>query len=87
MIAPIAAELPQTPQSSSEPQARRPRSLTAIRREPDMAFIDDATHTGRPLYDASSPVIRLPRQILTLAALATSVAIWAIIILIVANHF
>ena len=85
MIAPIAAELPQTPQSSPEPLALRSRSFSALHREPDMAFIDDATHTGRPLYDA--PIWRVPRQLLTLAALATSLAIWAILILAVVGRF
>ena len=50
-----------------------------------MAFIDDAKHTGRPLY-ASSPR-RVPRQIYTLASLAVSVAIWAILILVIASRF
>jgi hypothetical protein len=49
-----------------------------------MAFIDDATHTGRPLCD--SAVYRMPRQLLTLAALATSIAIWAIMILVVVSQ-
>ena len=87
MIAPIAAELPQTPQSNSEPPARRPRSLTAIRREPDMAFIDDATHTGRPLSDSASFVMRTPRQLLLLAALATSIALWGVVIVLVLSQF
>ena len=49
-----------------------------------MAFIDDATHTGTPLHDTA--VSRIPRQLLTLAALATSVAIWAIMILVVLSQ-
>jgi len=53
--------------------------------EPSMAFIDDAKHTGRPLY-ASSPR-HIPRQIYTLASLAVSIAIWAILILVIASHF
>ena len=81
MIAPIAAELPQ---SVSEPPLHPSRFLSVDFKEPDMAFIDDATHTGMPLCD--SPIMRMPRQILTLAALATSVAIWAIIILLVAGR-
>ena len=44
-----------------------------------MAFIDDATHTGKPLYADS---VRIPRQYYTLAVLATSVAIWAIMIFV-----
>lgn len=51
-----------------------------------MAFIDDATHTGQPLYDAASPVMRIPRQFLTLAVLAVSVAIWAIMIVVVLSQ-
>ena len=43
-----------------------------------MAFIDDTRHTGKPLY--ASPGKRLPRQYYTLAALATSLLIWAIMI-------
>jgi hypothetical protein len=75
----IAAELPQTSQSSSEPGPQHSRFLTADCREPDMAFIDDATHTGKPLYADS---VRIPRQYYTLAVLATSVAIWAIMIFV-----
>jgi hypothetical protein len=55
-----------------------------IFKEPVMAFIDDATHTGTPLHDTA--VSRIPRQLLTLAALATSVAIWAIMILVVLSQ-
>jgi len=47
-----------------------------------MAFIDDARHTGKPLYAAD----RMPREFLTLAALAISVAIWAILIAVVASQ-
>jgi hypothetical protein len=53
--------------------------------EPSMAFIDDANHTGRPLYASSTR--RMPRQIYTLASLAMSVAIWAVLILVVASLF
>ncbi|HWU54659.1 MAG TPA: hypothetical protein VN175_04095 [Rhizomicrobium sp.] len=50
-----------------------------------MAFIDDAKHTGTPLYTSSST--RIPRQIYTLASLATSLAIWAVLILVVASQY
>jgi len=49
-----------------------------------MAYIDDARHSGRNLYAARGN--RIPRQILLLAALATSVAIWAVMILTVASQ-
>jgi len=45
--------------------------------EPEMAFLDDARHTGRPLC-ASDP---LPRQFYTLAMLGTSLLIWTILLL------
>jgi hypothetical protein len=51
--------------------------------EPDMAFIDDARHTGKPLYAHSA--YSMPRQIYTLAAIAVSLALWAVLIL-VAEH-
>ena len=41
-----------------------------------MAFIDDARHSGKPLYANSNG---LPRQFYTLAALGTSLLIWAVI--------
>lgn len=48
-----------------------------------MAFIDDATHTGRPVADS----VNIPRQYYTLAVLATSVAIWAIMIFVAYHLF
>jgi len=50
-----------------------------------MAYIDDTRHSGRNPYAVRSK--RIPRQILLLGALATSVAIWAIMILTVASQF
>jgi hypothetical protein len=50
-----------------------------------MAYIDDAVHSGRPLYASRSN--HVPRQILTLAALATSVSLWAIMVLVVARLY
>jgi hypothetical protein len=47
-----------------------------------MAFIDDATDTGRPTHAANS----LPRQYYTLAALGTSVLIWTIMIAVVLSQ-
>jgi len=81
----FAPELPQNPGHSSEPLSRRARFLTVMEMEPDMAFIDDARHTGTPLY--ASAVKPLPRQIYTLAWLAASLALWAIMILVVASQF
>jgi len=48
-----------------------------------MAFIDDATHTGRALYD--SPSKQWPRHYYTWAALGASLLIWAVMILAVAD--
>jgi hypothetical protein len=84
MIAPIAAEMPQTAQSASEPLSASSRFHRVTSMEPDMAFIDDARHTGRPLY-ATRPE-RMPRQFYTLAWLAAAVAIWAIVIMLVASQ-
>ena len=50
-----------------------------------MAFIDDATHTGRALYDA--PQKQWPRHYYTWAALGASLLIWAVMILAVVNPF
>jgi len=50
-----------------------------------MAFIDDATHTGRALYD--SPQTQWPRHYYTWAALGTSLLIWAVMIVAVVNPF
>jgi len=47
-----------------------------------MAFIDDARHTGRPLYASNSNV---PRQVYTLAVLGTSLLIW-VIVAVVLTH-
>jgi hypothetical protein len=47
-----------------------------------MAFIDDARHTGRPLYASNSNV---PRQVYTLAVLGTSLLIW-VILAVVLTH-
>jgi hypothetical protein len=52
--------------------------------EPKMAFLDDARHTGRPLYASQR---RVPRQIYTLAVIAASVAIWGIMILTVLYRY
>lgn len=52
-----------------------------------MAFIDDATHTGKPLYESHSFVMRTPRQLLLLAALATSIALWGVVIVLVLSQF
>ena len=81
----IALELPQNAGHSSEPLSCRARFLTVMEMEPDMAFIDDARHTGKPLY--ASAARPLPRQIYTLAWLAASLALWAIMILVVASQF
>jgi hypothetical protein len=50
-----------------------------------MAYVDDARHSGRNSYAGS--VRRMPRQIMLLGALATSIAIWAVMILTVASQF
>jgi hypothetical protein len=47
-----------------------------------MAFIDDATHTGRPMHATHS----IPRQYYTLAALGASLLIWAIMIAVVLSQ-
>ncbi len=46
--------------------------------EPQMAFIDDARHSGQPLYHSSHKP--LPRQFYTWAAIVTSLAMWAVMI-------
>lgn len=48
-----------------------------------MAFIDDARHSGKPLYANSN----VPRQFYTLAVLGTSLLIWAVMILAVLHPF
>jgi hypothetical protein len=81
----FASELPQNASAGPEPVSHRARFLTVMEMEPTMAFIDDAKHTGQLLYaSAASP---LPRQIYTLAWLAASLALWAIMILVVASQF
>ena len=80
----IALDLPQNAERDPELPLVRSRCLMVIEMEPDMAFIDDARHTGRPLYASSAKP--LPRQIYTLAWLAASLAIWAIVILVVASQ-
>jgi len=50
-----------------------------------MAFIDDATHTGRALYD--TPQKHWPRHYYTWAALAASLLLWAVMIVAVVNPF
>ena len=47
-----------------------------------MAFIDDARHTGRPIYASNSNV---PRQFYTLAVLGTSLLFW-VILAVVLTH-
>jgi len=49
-----------------------------------MAFIDDARHSGRELY--ATPRKPWPRAYYTLAALGTSVLIWAIMIAVVVHQ-
>lgn len=46
-----------------------------------MAFLDDARHTGVPLY--ASHRTGLPRQFYTWVTLITSLAIWALMIIVV----
>jgi hypothetical protein len=46
-----------------------------------MAFIDDARHSAKNHYASSHKP--LPRQYYTLAALGTSLLIWAVVILAV----
>jgi len=47
-----------------------------------MAFIDDARHSGRPLFASNSNV---PRQLYTLAVLGTSLTFWAILIVVLTH--
>ena len=77
-------ELPQNEGFGMEPSSYRSRFLIVMDMEPIMAFIDDARHTGRPLYASSAK--RMPRQIYTLAWLAASIALWAVVILVVASQ-
>ena len=81
----IATDLPQSAALGPEPLALPSRCLTVHFREPDMAFIDDATHTGRALYDA--PAKQWPRHYYTWAALGAALLFWAVVIVAVANPF
>ena len=81
----IATDMPQSAALGPEPLSLPSRCLTVNFREPDMAFIDDATHTGRALYD--SPQTQWPSHYYTWAALGTSLLIWAVMIVAVVNPF
>ena len=48
-----------------------------------MAFIDDARHSGRPIFASNSN--GLPRQFYTLAVLGTSLTFWAILIVVLTH--
>jgi hypothetical protein len=47
--------------------------------EPKMAFLDDARHSGRDTY--APPARSWPREFVTLAIVAGSLAFWALIVL------
>lgn len=55
--------------------------MAGICMESEMAFLDDARHTGVPLF--ATRRTGLPRQFYTWATLATSLAIWAVMIIVV----
>lgn len=77
-----ASNMPQPQAHVSQPLPDWSLDLAVDFEKPDLAFLDDTRDADSPRHASSA---RMPRQILTLAVIAVSVAIWGIIIAIVVS--
>ena len=79
----IAAEPPSNAGAGAEQSRVTLRYIPVIGMELQMAYLDDARHSGRNTYVSGAHP--WPREFVTLALVAGCVAFWAIVALTISN--